>query len=64
MKIKRKTIKEEGIKFFIEVDGKEIGRAFLYILYNDLHKKPFGLLEDVYINEDLRGQGDWNSIAR
>jgi len=57
MKIKRKTIKEEGIKFFIEVDGKEIGRAFLYILHNDLHKEPFGLLEDVYINEDLRGQG-------
>jgi len=57
MKIKKKTIKGKGIKFFIEVDGKEIGRAFLYILHNDLHKKPFGFLEDVYINEKLRGQG-------
>lgn len=57
MEIKKKIIEGKGIKFFIEVDGKEIGRAFLYILYNDLHKKPFGFLEDVYINENLRGQG-------
>lgn len=57
MKIKKKTVEGKGIKFFIEIDGKEVGRAFLYILHNDLHEKPFGFLEDVYINENLRGQG-------
>lgn len=57
MEIKKKTIEGKGIRFSAEVDGKEVGRAFLYILFNDLHKKPFGFLEDVYIDENLRGQG-------
>jgi len=57
MKIKKKVIEGKGIRFSTEINGKEIGRAFLYILYNDLHKEPFGFLEDVYIDEDLRGQG-------
>jgi len=57
MEIKKKAIKGKGIKFFIEVDGKKVGRAFLYILYNDLHKEPFGFLEDVYVDESLRGRG-------
>lgn len=47
----------QGIKLFITQDGQEVGRAFLYIMANDLHKQPFGLLEDVYIDETKRGQG-------
>jgi len=35
-----------GIKFFVEENGKELGRAYLYVLRNDLHERPFGLLED------------------
>jgi len=57
MKINKKVIKGRGIKFFVKIDGKEVGRAFLYILKNDLHERPFGFLEDVYISENLRGQG-------
>ena len=57
MEIKQKEIKSSGIKFFIEREGREIARAHLYLLYNDLHKRPFGLLEDVYVDEAHRGQG-------
>ncbi|MDD5177925.1 MAG: GNAT family N-acetyltransferase [Candidatus Nanoarchaeia archaeon] len=57
MKIKTKNIDVNGIKFYIEKDGKEIARAYLYLMYNDLHDKPFGLLEDVFVEESLRGQG-------
>lgn len=57
MGIKQKTIKAGGIKLFIEQDGKEAARAFLYVLKNDLHEEPFGFLEDVFVNEDLRGRG-------
>jgi len=53
----KKEIEGKGIRFSQEINGKEIGRAFLYILYNDLHKKPFGLLEDVFVDEDCRGKG-------
>lgn len=46
-----------GIKFFVEDKGVGVARAYLYILRNDLHEHPFGLMEDVYVDEKLRGQG-------
>lgn len=39
------------------MDGKTVGRAYLYVLSNDLHTQPFGLLEDVYVEPEYRGQG-------
>jgi GNAT superfamily N-acetyltransferase len=55
--INKKKVKSYGIKFFVKKDGKEVGRAFLYIMQNDLKKEPFGFLEDLFVNEELRGQG-------
>jgi GNAT superfamily N-acetyltransferase len=36
---------------------EEIGRAYLYLLKNDLHKQPFGFIEDIFVRQDLRSQG-------
>jgi GNAT superfamily N-acetyltransferase len=36
---------------------KVIGRAFLFIIKNELHQKPYGLLEDLFVDEKYRGQG-------
>jgi GNAT superfamily N-acetyltransferase len=55
--INKKEVRSSGVKFFIEKDGKEVARAFLYTMNNDLHKEPFGLLEDLFVDESLRGQG-------
>ncbi len=44
-------------KFEYKVDGKTVGRAYLFIIKNDLHQKPYGLLEDVFVEENYRGQG-------
>lgn len=63
IKINQKKVESYGIKFFIKgpsLDGhpsKEIARAFLYIMHNGLKKEPFGLLEDLFVDEALRGQG-------
>ena len=57
MDIKSKKISATGIKFYIKEGNKEIARAYLYLLNNDLHDKPFGLMEDVFVDESLRGQG-------
>jgi len=57
MDIKQKTINAGGIKFFMEQDGEEVARAYLYVLKNDLHEEPFGFLEDVFVSENLRGGG-------
>jgi len=57
IKINKKPVKSFGVKFFVEKDGKEVARAFLYVMKNDLKKEPFGLLEDLFVDEQLRGQG-------
>ena len=57
MEIQQKTIQAGGIKFFVEQDGKEVARAFLYILKNGLHDEPFGFMEDVFVEEAYRSQG-------
>jgi GNAT superfamily N-acetyltransferase len=51
------TVAAEGIRFSVEMDGREVGRAYLYLLRNDLHSQPFGLLEDVFVEPDYRGSG-------
>lgn len=54
----RRTIKSlRAIKFEIRHGKKIVGRAYLYIIKNDLHKKSYGLLEDLFVDETMRGQG-------
>jgi GNAT superfamily N-acetyltransferase len=53
-----------GIKFSVKEDGKEVGRAFLYLIYNDLHKEPFGFIEDVFVDENCRGQGIGTDLVK
>lgn len=47
----------EAHKFEI-YDGENLaGRAYLYIIKNDLHNEVYGYLEDVFLDEKYRGQG-------
>ena len=58
MSIKKQEINDNiSIKIEYEKDGKILGRAFLYLIKNDLHDRPCGLLEDLFIEEEARGQG-------
>ncbi len=58
MIINKQIIDEKYVvKFIAEVDGKEAGRAFLYLIYNELHERPYGLLEDVFVDGEYRSQG-------
>lgn len=50
----------KGVKLSVQDNkGKDIARAFLYVMHNDLHERPFGLMEDVYVSEagENRGKG-------
>lgn len=63
--LKEKEVAGWGIKVTAETeDGREVGRAYLYVLRNDLHREPFGFLEDVWVNENCRGQGIFQDIMR
>lgn len=57
MEIEKQEIKSEAIKFEIFNDDKNIGRAYLYLIKNDLHEEPYGYLEDIFIEEGYRGSG-------
>lgn len=58
MEIKKEIEKKSyAVKFIAEIDGKQIGRAYLYLIYNDLHENSYGLMEDVFVEEPYRGKG-------
>lgn len=52
-----KGVESRGIRFAVLESGQEVGRAYLYIMRNDLHHAPFGLMEDVFVDEGSRGSG-------
>lgn len=57
IKIKSKNKSSKVLKLELK-DGKKVyGRAFLYIIKNDLHKQSYGYLEDLYVVEKFRGKG-------
>lgn len=55
--MEKTEIVARGIRFSVVKNDMEVGRAYVYILTNDLHVEPFGLLEDVYVHENYRGEG-------
>ncbi len=64
MKFESKEVPGKGVRLSLQEEGKEIGRAYLYVLHNDLHKEPFGLLEDVFVSETFRGKGYGEKLVR
>ena len=57
MEVIKNTVGAKGIKFLMVEGDREIARAYLYLMHNDLHRQPFGLMEDVYVAKDYRGRG-------
>lgn len=57
MEVIKNKIDAFAIKFTIDIEGQTVGRVYLYILSNDLHKQPFGLVEDLFVDESFRSQG-------
>ncbi|MBL8029809.1 MAG: GNAT family N-acetyltransferase [Candidatus Doudnabacteria bacterium] len=55
--IQKKNIKSKAIKLEAKEGRKIVGRAFLYLIKNDLHKERYGLLEDVFVEEAYRKNG-------
>lgn len=64
MGIQSRDVGATGIKLYVTDEGKEIARAYLYFLSNDLHTRPFGLMEDVFVDESLRGQGIGSELVK
>jgi len=37
--------------------GDELGHVYLFLIINDVHDRPYGLVENLYVREDVRGRG-------
>lgn len=57
MEIIQEDIITNGIKLLARQEDKIVGRAFLYIIKNDLRQETYGFLEDLFVEEEYRGQG-------
>lgn len=58
MELQKTKLQEAyAIKISAHEQGSEVGRIYVYILFNGLHKEPFGLLEDLFVDDNYRGQG-------
>lgn len=64
MKVDRQERTAKGIRFSVRGESGEVARAYLYIMTNDLHEAPFGLLEDVYVAESQRGKGLGSALVK
>lgn len=52
--IKRDTF---AVKIILEEGGKVLGWAYLYVIFQDRHKEPYGLMENVYVEPEYRNRG-------
>lgn len=61
------VVHEPKAKAFIvtleEPYGTVLARASLFIISNELHDRPYGLLEDVWACENIRGKGYGKSVV-
>jgi GNAT superfamily N-acetyltransferase len=64
MDIQKNNIEALGIKITAEENGIVVGRVSVYLIKNDLHDAPYGLLEDVFVEPEYRGQGVGSRLVR
>jgi len=57
MDIQSQEIQTKAIKYTMKENGEVIGRVSLFLITNDLHEEPYGLVEDVFVNDAYRGKG-------
>lgn len=58
-----KIISSTAKRLSITDRGREIARAWIFFISNDLHDKQYALLEDVFVHEEYRGQGYGKQIV-
>jgi len=64
MNLTQHSTKSEAVKFEMRDDEKVVGRAYLYLIKNDLHDGPYGLLEDLFVEEEYRKHGIGGQLVK
>jgi GNAT superfamily N-acetyltransferase len=50
-------INSKATRLSIQEENKEIARCFVFFITNNLHERPYALIEDVFVEEKFRSQG-------
>ncbi len=53
-----------AVKITATEGDKVLGWGFLYVIYNDRHPEPYGLIENVYVEQEYRSQGLGTKILK
>ena len=59
-----KKLTAHGHRISVQKEEEEVARAYLWVLSNDLHEEPFGLMEDVFVSDEHQGKGIGSSLVR
>lgn len=57
MKLSKSLKTSKVVKLEVKDGKKVIGRVYLYIIKNNLHKQPYGYVEDLFVEEEYRSRG-------
>lgn len=60
----QKEQKQNAIRLSAVESGAELGVMYLYLIRNDSHKEPYGLLEDILVKEEHRKKGIGTALVK
>lgn len=65
MKLRRFVEKKSfAVKYEAREGRKKIAWGYLYVIFQDRHAEPYGLLENVYVEAERRNKGLGRTIVR
>lgn len=65
MKLQKSIEKKSfAVKYEIRDEGKKIAWAYLYVIFQDRHREPYGLMENVYVEREYRNHGLGGELVR
>ena len=60
----QKEQKHNAVRLSAVENGEELGAMYLYLIQNDSHKEPYGLLEDLLVKEEHRKKGVGSALVK
>lgn len=65
MTLRRSLVKKSyAVKWEARERGRKIAWAYLYIIFQDRHREPYGLMENVYVEQEYRNRGLGGQLVR
>lgn len=59
-----KQTKKNAVRISAVENGEELGAVYLYLIKNDSSKKPYALLEDLFVKEGYRKKGIGSTLVK